>query len=131
MKPSFAQFHPASLRTALLALLLAAGLVACATLPPPTAELNQAQQAVMRATEADADQYASESIATAREALGRAQAAMAQGEEDAARRYAMAAHAEADLAYAISHEAVASARLAQLQTQVERLQQRLQPEGSR
>lgn len=127
MIASFAHF-----RMALLGAVAAFALASCATLPPPTAELNEAQASVMRATDADADQYASQSIATARDALGRAQAAMAEGREDDARRFALAADAEADLAYAKSRHALARAELAQRRSEIERLQQRLQPsEGGR
>ena len=55
MNPSFAQFNRFKLATASLSCLL---LAACATLPPPTEELAQAQQAVTLAGNADADQYA-------------------------------------------------------------------------
>ncbi|MBZ0086648.1 MAG: hypothetical protein K8F33_00885, partial [Thermomonas sp.] len=55
MRPSFAQ-----IRHALHALLAigALTLAGCATLPPPTAELEAARQAVAGAAAADADQYA-------------------------------------------------------------------------
>src|SRR3546814_20810356 len=66
MHRSFAQ-----IRHVLVGTVLACALGACATLPPPTAELNNAQQAVVQATGADADQYASAEIATAREEIGR------------------------------------------------------------
>lgn len=121
MNPSFAHF-----RLALLGAASAFGLAACASLPPPTMQLNEAQASVVRATGADADQYAPDSIATARDALGRAQAAMAEGREDEARRMALAADAEADLAYALSRQALARAELAQRRAEVEHLQQRLQ-----
>lgn len=101
-------------------------LASCASLPPPTAELGAAQQSVVRAEGADADQYASAEIATAREALLRAQSAMAGGREDDARRLALAAAADADLAYALSREAVAAAELGQRRAEVEQLQRRLQ-----
>ncbi|MEG3184169.1 DUF4398 domain-containing protein [Novilysobacter erysipheiresistens] len=126
MHRSFAQ-----IRNFLLGTGLACAISACATLPPPTAELNNAQQAVVRATGADADQYASAEIATARGALTRAQAAMAEGREDDARNLAKAAWADADLAHALSREALATAELAQRRAEVEHLQKRLQGEGSR
>lgn len=100
-------------------------------MPPPTVELNNAQQAVVRATGADADQYAADQVALAREGLGRAQAAMAEGREDVARKLALAAWADADLAYALSREALAKAELAQRRSEVEQLQLRLQGEGGR
>ncbi len=126
MHRSFAQ-----IRHLLLGTVLACALSACATLPPPTAELNAAQQAVVRATGADADQYAADQLGIAREALGRAQAAMAEGRDDDARNFALAASADADLAYALSRESLAAAELAQRRFELEQLQQRLQGEGGR
>ena len=120
MHVSFAQ-----IRFLLMGALLVYALGACATLPPPTAELNAAQQAVVRATGADADQYAADQVELAREGLARAQAAMAEGRQDDARRLAAAAHADADLAHALSRRALAEAELAQRQTEVEQLQRRL------
>lgn len=63
----------------------------CASLPPPTAELDAAQQAVNRADAADADQYAADTLANARTGLQRAQAAMARGRDDEARDAAVTA----------------------------------------
>jgi hypothetical protein len=120
MHVSFAQ-----IRFLLMGAVLAGALAACATLPPPTAELNAAQQAVVRATGADADQYAAEQIELARDGLSRAQAAMAEGRQDDARRLAAAAHVDADLAHALSRQALAEAELAQRQSEVQQLQRRL------
>lgn len=123
MNPSFAHF-----RFPLLATFVICALGACASLPPPTQELSGAQQAVARADGADAAQHAPDHLATARDALVRAQAAMAAGKEDDARRMALAAAAEADLAHAKSREAVARAELAQRQAEVAQLRGRLQLE---
>jgi hypothetical protein len=104
MNASFAQIRCS--RQALRPLLLAASLAllgACATLPPPTTELTAAQQAVSRANDADADQYAPDVLATARSELTQAQAAMAKGRQGDARAMAIAAAAAGDLAYAQSH----------------------------
>ena len=94
-------------------------------------ELNTAQQAVVRATGADADQYAREQIELARQALSRAQSAMAQGDNDNARAYALAAAADADLARALSLEALATAQVAQRRAEVQRLRRELQLEDRR
>jgi hypothetical protein len=104
MNASFAQFRCTrqALRPLLFAALLAM-LGGCATLPPPTAELAAAQQAVSRANDADADQYAPDILATARVELTQAQAAMAKGRQGDARAMAIAAAAAGDLAYAQSH----------------------------
>lgn len=126
MMPSFSHLH-----RLLAGTVLACALAACATLPPPTSELNAAQQAVVRATGADADQYARDQIELARQGLSRAQAAMANGDNDNARAFALAASADADLARALSLEALATSQVAQRRAEVQRLQRQLQPEARR
>jgi SAM-dependent MidA family methyltransferase len=121
MKSSFAHF---SRRTATV--ILVSALAACASTPLPTGELAAAQQAVVRADGADADQYATQEIALARNGLAQAQAAMSAGREAEARALALAAAADADLAYARSREALASAELQQRRSEVEQLRDRLQ-----
>lgn len=126
MSSSFAQF-----RAALHATVLGCALVGCATLPPPTGELSAAQQAVSRADQADADQYAAEPLSAARSALAQAQAAMSDGHEDDARRFALAAAADADLAYARSREASLNNELAQRRAEIADLRRRLGMEGGK
>ena len=89
MRPSFAHF-PKTRQAALCGLAMAFALAGCASLPPPTAELDAARQAVARADAADADQYAVAEVAQARAGLERAQAAMARGRDDEARAAAIA-----------------------------------------
>jgi len=125
MTTSFAQIRSALQASALGAVL---ALTACASLPPPTAELAAAQQAVARAGNADADQYAGDDYAQARQALEQAQSAMAAGREDDARALAAQATAGADLANARSHEAVASTELAQRRAEIADLKKRLRME---
>lgn len=120
MHRSFA--HP---RNALLALFVTAGVTACATLPPPTGELAAAEQAVARAAQADADQYAGTELSTARDELSQAQAALSARREDDARRLALAAAADADLAHARSLAASAAAVNAQRAAEVAALQRQL------
>jgi hypothetical protein len=110
----------------LLCVTYAFTLGACATLPPPTSELAAAQQAVMRADDADADQYAADAIALARNELAQAQAAMAKGRDNDARALAVAASGDADFAYATSDAAKAHGEYAQQRQEVIALQQRLQ-----
>src|SRR5690606_26166473 len=110
--PSFAHFTRAGLLTASLSALL---LAACATLPPPTQELAEAQQAVARAGVAD----------SARAELARAQAAMAAGDEDVARSAALAAAAGGDLAAALSRQQVLEQDLAQRRLEIDRLRAHL------
>ncbi|HET6435846.1 MAG TPA: OmpA family protein [Xanthomonadaceae bacterium] len=121
MNASFAYFRPG-----LLAALLVSVLAACATLPPPTSELAAAQQAVARAGQADADQYASAAIARARDELSRAQAAMAAGRDADARGLANLAAADADLAHARSRAASLVADVRQREAEIAGLRQRLQ-----
>ncbi|MGJ7901630.1 DUF4398 domain-containing protein [Lysobacter sp. 1R34A] len=121
MTASFAQ-----IRLPLLAAVLASGLAGCASTPPPTGELSAAQQAVMRAADADADQYAPQDLNAARTALSAAQAALSQGKDEDARRMALAAAAEADLAYAHSRETLTQAELNQRRAEIAELRNRLQ-----
>lgn len=123
MRPSFAQFR-IGLQT--LCVVGALSLASCASLPPPTGELSAAQQAVSRADAADADQYAPAEFARARSALGQAQAAMSSGREADARSAALVAAAAADLALARSRQAVTENELAQRQSEISGLRQRLQ-----
>ena len=127
MPSSFAQIR-AVLHASVLVCALAA-LAACATLPPPTAELSAAQQAVSRADQADADQYAAEDLSAARAELAQAQAAMANGRQDDARRSASAAAADADLAHARSRESSLNNELAQRRSEIAELRRRLGMEG--
>ena len=121
MTASFAQF-----RLPLLAAVLASALAGCASTPPPTGELSTAQQAVMRADDADADQYAPQDLNAARSALSAAQGALSQGKDEDARRLALTAVAEADLALARSREAKTGAELNQRRAEIAELRRRLQ-----
>lgn len=125
MQPSFAQFR-AFLQALACGCVLA--LTACASLPPPTGEINAAQQAVARAGDADADQYASADIRRARDALAAAQAAMAAGRETDARTLATRASALADLAHARSREAASQNELSQRRAELAQLRERLRLE---
>jgi outer membrane protein OmpA-like peptidoglycan-associated protein len=124
MRPSFAHF-PVTRHARLLGLAIAFAVAGCASLPPPTAELDAAQQAVARADAADGDQYAAPQLSQARAALERAQAAMARGREEEARSAALAAGADADLAHVLSRAAVARAEFEQQQAQIAALKGRL------
>ncbi|WP_246022823.1 OmpA family protein [Cognatilysobacter terrigena] len=97
-------------------------------MPPPTSELSAAQQAVARAGQADADQYAGAELAAAQRELSQAQAAISAGKDDDARRLALQAAADADLAIARSRVATVTAARAQRQAEVAELQARLQVE---
>lgn len=126
MRQSFAHFRIALYAPILAGSLLAAG---CASLPPPTAELDAARQAVMRAESADADQYAEEALQAARASLQRAQEAMARGRDDEARAAALSAAGEADQARVRSNAARTRAELLQKRAEIAELQARLQVEA--
>lgn len=120
MRTSFAQFQ-----THLYGACLVLALGGCASLPPPTAEISAAQQAVALADAADAQQYAPRDLDLARTALSRAQAAMGEGKERDARALATLSAASADLARARSAQAATDATLAQRRAEVAGLRQRL------
>lgn len=107
-------------------LAVALALAACATLPPPTAELAEAQQAVARAGDADASQYAPEDFDSARAELQQAQAAMAAGDDATARASALVAAAGGDLARARSRVAVLDNDYAQRRDEIAGLRAQLQ-----
>lgn len=126
MHPSFAQFRR-SLCVAVGAFALlaafAAPLHAQVALAP---ELAAAQQAVYRADQADADQYAPELLDSARTALAQAQAAAtSRRDRKLAPGLALRATVDADLARARSEEAVANARLRQRRQEIGELQRTL------
>ena len=127
MASSFAHFRTL-MQASICGCVLA--LTACATLPPPTGELNAARQAVARADDADADQYAGADLARARGLLSQAQSAMAEGREQDARDLALRAAAAGDLAHARSREAASVAELEQRRAEIADLRQRLRMEDS-
>ena len=124
MRSSFAQI------SFLLAVLLAASVTGCATLPPPTRELSDAQSALARAEQADAAQHADAELSAARSAMAQARVAMAEGREDEARRQALRAWVDADLAHARSREAVAVAERDRRRVEIAELNARLQAGGA-
>ena len=126
MRKSFAHFRSA-LYPAMAAVAIA--IAGCATLPPPTAELDAAQRALSAAETADADQYAPELLADARNALQQAQASMARGREAEARAAALSASASADLARVHSGAARVRAEHAQRLAELAQLRARLQQPG--
>lgn len=125
MRQSFAQFihNRPALRASMFGVVLS--VTACASLPPPTSELATAQQAVSRADNADADQYAAGDFAQARSLLEQAHAAMADGDRERARNLALLAAARADLANALSRQAVTEADLKQRRAEIADLKRRI------
>lgn len=101
------------------AMLAVALSTACATLPPPTEELDAAKVAVQRAESVNAGELAPASYNEARGYLSSAEAALAKGNETDARPLLEKAAAVGDLAAAQAQAAVkvsdAKARQAQVQ----------------
>ena len=98
----FVETHSAAGRTALVAacgaaLLLAAG---CASTPPPTAQIQSAQQAINDAERAQAAQHASTELSQARTKLAAAKSAVDDEDMDEAARLAEEARVDAELASA-------------------------------
>lgn len=125
MRPSFAQFrHVLHAMLAIGALTLAG----CATLPPPTAELDAALQAVAGAEAADAEQYAPQALAAARSELQAAQAAMERRRDADARALALSAAVDGDLARVRSRHQTTRSAMTQLQADVDGLRAQLQME---
>ena len=93
----------------------------------PTPELEAAVRAVQRADQADADQYAPEPLAAARQSLAQAQSTRNKKES---LDFALRAAADADLARARSEEAVATAEVGQRRAEIADLQRQL-GEGGR
>ncbi|AMU97282.1 DUF4398 domain-containing protein [Xanthomonas citri] len=96
-------------------------------------ELTAAEQAVQRATQADADQYAPDLVNLARQELMQAQQAqLDKRQRKQVPQIALRAAADADLAKARSEEAVVTAQLEQRRKEVAQLQNTLNTgEGSR
>lgn len=96
-----------------------------------TPELEAAVQAVQRADQADADQYAPGPLAAARLALAQAQAAHTARDKKEALDLALRAAVDADLARARSQEAVATAEVALRKAEIADLQRQIGAEGGR
>jgi len=122
MTPSFAHFRTALYATGFA---IAAACSGCATLPPPTAELDQARQALNRAEAGTPAAEADALIARARSELDAAQAAMAKGRDNDARTLALAAAVDADLAHAASQARDAAQAVRQRSADVASLRQTL------
>ncbi|PWC34212.1 DUF4398 domain-containing protein [Azospirillum sp. TSO35-2] len=85
----------------------ALGMAACASdVPPPTAQLGAASQAVQEAERANALQYAPVALQSARDKLAAADAAMRTDQRTRARRLAEEARVDAELATVTSQRSV-------------------------
>lgn len=91
----------------------------------PIPEVDTARQAVDRADQADADQYAPEAMARARNLLAQAQQAQSNRDKKDAIEFALRASADADLARALSQEALANSELQHRRAEISDLQRKL------
>ena len=131
MHRSFAQFRRSLCVTVGAFAIALALVVPVAAQDAPMPELLAAQQAVSRADQADADQYAPDLINAARSGLAQAQAAVSsRRDRKLAPPLALRAAADADLARVRSNEAVANAELQQRRTEISELQRTLGVEGN-
>ena len=89
----------------ILVLLLAAGLGACASIPPPESQMGKADLALRKAEQADAAHFAPLEMRTARTKLEAARAAMRDKDNLEARRLAEQAKLDATLAEATAQTA--------------------------
>jgi len=88
-----------------LILLLAAGLGACASVPPPESQMGKADLALRKAEQADAAHFAPLEMRTARTKLEAARVAMREEDNLEARRLAEQAKLDATLAEATAQAA--------------------------
>ena len=88
-----------------LVLLLATGLGACASVPPPESQMGKADLALRKAEQADAAHFAPLEMRTARTKLEAARAAMREDQNLEARRLAEQAKLDATLAEATAQTA--------------------------
>jgi hypothetical protein len=91
------------------AAMVALVLMACATLPPPTAELQAAELAIATADKARVADHASPELTQAREKLMAAKVAVEKEDMDKARQLAQQSRADAELASAKSEQVKAQA----------------------
>jgi hypothetical protein len=98
--------------------------IACASAPPPTAEMAMSTAAVERAAGAGGGELASPEMARARDKLARANMALAANDNDGARRLAHEAQSDAALAQSKAESARARKAADELQesTRVLRLE---------
>lgn len=120
MTPTRRKIH----RTAVAACLLV-GLAGCASVPPPVAQLDAADAAITVAARSDAQRYAADELAAARNQLAAAQAAMAQRDYVQAQQLAAEAQADADLAHAKGRALAAQSAVATKTDDNANLRQRL------
>ncbi len=113
MKPVSIKSQVARFATALAAASLLT-LTACATLPPPTDQIERAEGAIKRAEEARVADYASPELNSAREKLVAAREAVTREEMELAARLAEQARTDAEVATAKTEAAKAKANIEEM-----------------
>lgn len=124
MTPSSGKIHPAPLLAALL-------VSACATTPPPLAELAEAEAEIDRARRAEAAELAPVELRFAQDKLARARAASEGRDYKSAAALAAEAMVDAELAAAKSAEARARRAVQEKVDDNARLRRELLGEGGR
>jgi hypothetical protein len=104
-----------------LCALAVVGLAACASGPPPDAEIAAAEVALTEAADADAMERAPAPLALARDKLERARRAAASGDNREAARLAEQALADAQLAAAEARSAMARTHAEELRVSIRTL----------
>lgn len=102
--------------------LLSVGLLACSSVPVPTAQLQGAEQAVSKIDEAEIPLNAQLNVRDAREKLAAAKAAVTSKENAKARLLAEQAQADAELALAKANASKAQAAVDELEKSINSLQ---------
>jgi hypothetical protein len=115
----------------LLVLLLAAGLGACASVPPPESQMGKADLALRKAEQADAAHFAPLEMRTARTKLEAARAAMRDKDNLEARRLAEQAKLDAILAEATAQTAQRKEATDTIRADIEALRAEAQRASSR
>ncbi|MFA5683942.1 MAG: DUF4398 domain-containing protein [Lysobacteraceae bacterium] len=112
-----------------LAVLIAAGLVACASTPPPTSALDAADAAIVQARSAQAADHAPVELGFAESKRAQATAAVNNRDNALARTLALQAEADAELALAKSRAATARAEVQRRSSENTNLRRELLGEG--
>lgn len=111
------------------AIVVAAALSCCGSVPPPTARLEAASATIADAERADAARHAPLELQQARTRLNEAQAAEQNGDNAAAARLAEEAQADARLADVKARASSAETAVTALQSDIQTLRQQTQQSG--
>jgi hypothetical protein len=98
------------------------GAAACASVPPPRAEVATAEQSLRKAEQADAGHHAALDLRVARDKLEQAREAMQRGDHREARRLAEQANLDAQVAEARARRDRTQRAAAEIREQIEALQ---------